>query len=429
MNTEGIAASQLFPSAAAPVGEAGRGDEEVMPGGLFLELLAELLADGAQGVANEAEAITLPPEDARDRGKEEETLTGEAAALGMMLPQSINLEPLPVLCQQNLSCSWGQESEGATSAAPAAPFPGESQAAAAPLPEAVAPKGFPELAAEIAELSEEEKPHARPEQQLPPQPPSQEKADISPKGLFPAEVPQQPGRESREAADSVKEWLNPSEEKASAEAAAEQQRPGSRAEPLGQRSAQPAQTQLKHSEGLPEGSIALQSEQRSAAAGTLPPPLLNRDQVEAAYTRQVIEQIVEQAHLAVGKNGASLKLHLKPEFLGELKLTISVNNGALHAHFTADNALVANMIEARLPELRQALAEHGASWQQVSVSVATQSSAGSFASHYQDSGSGYQHTHTHAYAMRDEPYAQDDFSGQAPRGSRRSPLSAVDYIV
>lgn len=100
---------------------------------------------------------------------------------------------------------------------------------------------------------------------------------------------------------------------------------------------------------------------------------------EAVVAGEIVKQVVEKAHLFVGKELATLKLQLKPEFLGNLQLAVRVARGLVHAHFIAENTAVANMIAARLPELQQSLAEQGISWQQVSVSVDTQANSQGFA--------------------------------------------------
>lgn len=94
--------------------------------------------------------------------------------------------------------------------------------------------------------------------------------------------------------------------------------------------------------------------------------------------QKIVSQIVEKAHLFLGKNQAAIRLQLKPEFLGHLDLTISVEKGLVHAHFVAENSAVAGLIEGRLQELRQSLEQQGISWQQLSVSVESQSGSQGF---------------------------------------------------
>jgi flagellar hook-length control protein FliK len=82
----------------------------------------------------------------------------------------------------------------------------------------------------------------------------------------------------------------------------------------------------------------------------------------------VIGQIVDRARLMSQDSGSTLSIKLKPEFLGDLNIVIEVERGSINAHFAANNPATANLIAARLPELRQALSDQGISWQHLSVS-------------------------------------------------------------
>ena len=93
------------------------------------------------------------------------------------------------------------------------------------------------------------------------------------------------------------------------------------------------------------------------------------------HTMELIaQQIVDKAELFVGKERADLRLQLNPDFLGQLKLVIRVENGVIHAHFIAENQITASLIEGQMQDLRQCLEQQGISWQQVSVTVGGQDS-------------------------------------------------------
>jgi flagellar hook-length control protein FliK len=83
----------------------------------------------------------------------------------------------------------------------------------------------------------------------------------------------------------------------------------------------------------------------------------------------VLNQIVASANLAVNNDNASMRIQLKPEFLGDLKLVVDVEQGVVNAHFITQNQVTASLIQARLPELKQALNDQGISWQHLSVST------------------------------------------------------------
>ena len=63
-----------------------------------------------------------------------------------------------------------------------------------------------------------------------------------------------------------------------------------------------------------------------------------------------------------------MSIQLKPEFLGDLKLVVNVEQGIVNAHFITQNQVTASLIQDRLPELKQALNDPGISWQNLSVS-------------------------------------------------------------
>ncbi|NPV28207.1 MAG: hypothetical protein HPY58_00855 [Firmicutes bacterium] len=141
--------------------------------------------------------------------------------------------------------------------------------------------------------------------------------------------------------------------------------------------------------------------------------------------KQIVEQVVERAHLAVGKEATTLKIHLKPEFLGKLDLVISLEKGVLQARFLAENPAVANLIETRLPELRQSLEQHGISWQQVSVAVDSQTNFQGFSQTHQEAQTP-QHNLPCAGALEDVSARGEN--GKAESASRGAP-GLVDYLV
>lgn len=70
-----------------------------------------------------------------------------------------------------------------------------------------------------------------------------------------------------------------------------------------------------------------------------------------------------------------LSISLKPEYLGELKLMITLEHGIVNAHFLVQNQMTANLIESQLSDLKQSLSQQGVSWQEVTVSVDTGSAS------------------------------------------------------
>ena len=90
-----------------------------------------------------------------------------------------------------------------------------------------------------------------------------------------------------------------------------------------------------------------------ASAGTS-----GTQQTAAAYN--IPGQIVDQAKLIKSTEGTEMVIKLKPEYLGELTLKISVTaDGAVNASFHSDNAQVRNIIETSMVQLRQDLQAQG----------------------------------------------------------------------
>lgn len=81
---------------------------------------------------------------------------------------------------------------------------------------------------------------------------------------------------------------------------------------------------------------------------------------QAAASYDIPGQIVDQAKLIKSTEGTEMVIKLKPEYLGDLTLKISVTaDGAVNASFHSDNAQVRNIIETSMVQLRQDLQAQG----------------------------------------------------------------------
>lgn len=123
-------------------------------------------------------------------------------------------------------------------------------------------------------------------------------------------------------------------------------------------------------EGLNSRGVLIQtgSTQQSFAVSRAAPVMEN------AVLEQVM-QAIESSSLTTDKNMHMLNISLKPEYLGELKLLITVEHGIVNAHFLAQNQMTANLIDSQLPDLKQSLSQQGVTWQEVTVSVDTGSTS------------------------------------------------------
>ena len=94
---------------------------------------------------------------------------------------------------------------------------------------------------------------------------------------------------------------------------------------------------------------------------------------------QIIDQIVQQAKLNNYDGGSDLVVKLSPPELGNLKLQIVQDASGITSHIQASSENVRGLLQAHLPALMDALSNAGIKMDAVSVSVSTDSSAGSFA--------------------------------------------------
>jgi flagellar hook-length control protein FliK len=69
-----------------------------------------------------------------------------------------------------------------------------------------------------------------------------------------------------------------------------------------------------------------------------------------------------------------MKILLKPEQLGWLKVKISVEGQRVVAHFSAENEFVRSLLESNMNQLQQALQNQNLKVTQISIDVADQNS-------------------------------------------------------
>lgn len=140
----------------------------------------------------------------------------------------------------------------------------------------------------------------------------------------------------------------------------------------------------------------------------------------------VINQIVASANLAVNNNNASMSIQLKPEWLGDLKLVVDVEQGVVNAHFITQNQVTASLIQARLPELKQALNDQGISWQHLSVSSgAGQGNNQGASSQSQQNMSQSQSQYDYSY--EDSP--DSDVQSTIPMAYQMAGTGTFNYVV
>ena len=84
-------------------------------------------------------------------------------------------------------------------------------------------------------------------------------------------------------------------------------------------------------------------------------------------------QIVEKAVLTLRSGQKEMSIHLKPEFLGRLKVKISISHQQVMVKILTDTPLIKQVIESNIYQLKDALSSHGLQVNLVDVSVAQDS--------------------------------------------------------
>ncbi len=84
---------------------------------------------------------------------------------------------------------------------------------------------------------------------------------------------------------------------------------------------------------------------------------------------QILDQVIEKAAFHANRDRSSLTIRLHPEELGELRLELVLEKGALRAHVHAQSHQVQDVLERNMFRLREALEQHGMRLDDVQVSV------------------------------------------------------------
>ena len=98
----------------------------------------------------------------------------------------------------------------------------------------------------------------------------------------------------------------------------------------------------------------------------LPKGLANR-------TLERVESALKEA--ARSRDGKTLSFRLDPPQLGQVKVDVSLKDGALHARMTPENQQVATLLRERAPELQSTFRRLGLNVETVTVSVGNESSS------------------------------------------------------
>lgn len=95
-----------------------------------------------------------------------------------------------------------------------------------------------------------------------------------------------------------------------------------------------------------------------------------------AQPSQVISQLIRAAKISMQNGREEMKILLKPEQLGWLKVKITVEGNRVTAHFGAENEYVRGLLEGNISQLQQALQNNNMKINQIQIDVAGQQQQG-----------------------------------------------------
>ena len=124
--------------------------------------------------------------------------------------------------------------------------------------------------------------------------------------------------------------------------------------------------------GLGHEWSSLNSPTTMAKALTSSQPLI---QEHTVVPREVVEQIVQGAHVMVRDGAVQMQIRLEPAELGKVELKITCERDIVTAHFVAENEAVKQIIESNLSQLKSTLQQNGVHAENFSVSVGSNSLA------------------------------------------------------
>ena len=112
---------------------------------------------------------------------------------------------------------------------------------------------------------------------------------------------------------------------------------------------------------VPEGSPDKPAEAAAAAK--------SRDTAAAAVKTDVFDQIVQRAAVHVKSDQGEIRIDLKPEFLGHVRLQIVTENQQVTVRILTELPMVRDMIESNIQQLKSDLQQQGLQVERVEVAV------------------------------------------------------------
>ena len=93
----------------------------------------------------------------------------------------------------------------------------------------------------------------------------------------------------------------------------------------------------------------------------------------AEISRRIADQVVGKLNLQVDGAISEIRMTLRPPSLGEVQLSVHVEDSRMQAQISVSQQVVKTALEAHMPQLRLALQEHGIEIQRIDVMLPEQS--------------------------------------------------------
>lgn len=96
---------------------------------------------------------------------------------------------------------------------------------------------------------------------------------------------------------------------------------------------------------------------------------VNQEIVEVTQMRDIVNQIVREIRINIKPDATGMELHLNPENLGKVNLSVTTKEGVLTAQFTVQNAVAKEAIESQIQILKENLNNQGVKVESIDVTV------------------------------------------------------------
>jgi flagellar hook-length control protein FliK len=177
--------------------------------------------------------------------------------------------------------------------------------------------------------------------------------------------------------------------------------------------------------GLPQNDWNHSSQTRAERAA---PPAETKalDEVPKQTQSSILQQIVERAHLQNTKNQPEIKIKLKPEFLGNMRMNITTDNQQVAIKIIAEVPVVKDVLEANLGQLKTELESQGLEIDSFDVSLEKDTER------FEEKSAHTQHRKAkkshEAFDLEHED-AQEDPSEELVTDEQRSNTTSIDYFI